>query len=294
MKSWSVKVELPHSFPGERDDNHLRGAQQELVMPFPASPSAEGAGWFRRRAAGRRCGNRHFTLIELLIVIAIIAILAAMLMPALGKARDKALSINCTSNLKQLGAAGILYSNDEDDFMTPAFAAIGTTTNSNWARLLTRYMGGEQDQLDFAASEVRLKQFICPAEERIPTAVGTNYTYSAGLGFLQYASDPAFNGAYDFRKRSKCKRPSLQGTTTDNNPVSGNIYHDSFWSAAMVMEKVDLQRHHGGINVSYVDGHAGAVNNLLPLSESRALWLNSVLHTEGASNAYACNGWLVD
>ena len=53
-----------------------------------------------------------FTLIELLVVIAIIAILAALLLPALAKAKQKAQQANCTSNLKQIGLACFLYTQD--------------------------------------------------------------------------------------------------------------------------------------------------------------------------------------
>ena len=60
---------------------------------------------------------KRFTLIELLVVIAIIAILAGMLLPALGRARETSKAIKCLSNQKQLGTSTVMYANDNQDFL---------------------------------------------------------------------------------------------------------------------------------------------------------------------------------
>ncbi len=86
---------------------------------------------------------RAFTLIELLVVIAIIAILASILFPVFAQAREKARQATCVSNLKQVGTAGQMYTQDYDGMYTPPFAytAPGGCANLDWwDDLLQPYM----------------------------------------------------------------------------------------------------------------------------------------------------------
>src|SRR5271167_1045985 len=74
-----------------------------------------------------------FTLIELLVVIAIISILASMLLPALGKAKEQGVSIFCVNNLRQIGLAMQMYGMDSDDALPVSSAAIGNPNAGIWS-----------------------------------------------------------------------------------------------------------------------------------------------------------------
>jgi prepilin-type N-terminal cleavage/methylation domain-containing protein/prepilin-type processing-associated H-X9-DG protein len=75
--------------------------------------------------------SKRFTLIELLVVIAIIAILAAMLLPALNQAKQRAQTINCMSQLKQIGIMAVGYTLDYEDYVIPADTD-PTSSYSHW------------------------------------------------------------------------------------------------------------------------------------------------------------------
>src|SRR3954465_9804649 len=88
----------------------------------------------------RKCG---FTLIELLVVIAIIAILAAMLLPALSRAKQKALEGACISNLKQWGVTWRLYTDDHNDSFVTGAVSSKLPERAEWVGALGDYNRGK-------------------------------------------------------------------------------------------------------------------------------------------------------
>lgn len=136
-----------------------------------------------------------FTLIELLVVIAIIAILASMLLPALNNARDRAKSIQCVSQLKQLATGTFAYCNDYDGWVVDdGLASAGGDYTTRWQYNIYQYVPSN-------------KVFHCPIDATVRSGKGEPLSYA--LNYPAHSRDIPDPYAPGGKKLSKIKNASV-------------------------------------------------------------------------------------
>ena len=213
----------------------------------------------------RAASIRAFTLIELLVVISIIAVLASLLLPAVGLVRGAAMSTKCARNLTQLQLANIAYSTIWEGQYTPVYW--WPTYASEWYRnndLITAY----SDDKASVGSQLSKAQ-LCPLARNYQTAstwsIGLSYGYSSTTTPWAAIPGPSFVGASNTMSGSSVKAAFLDTLTW--NPVYASADPVVYWNSGtprtegysvIAAPGAVAYRHSSRANVVYFDGHTAA------------------------------------
>lgn len=220
--------------------------------------------------SGGRKQTECFTLIELLIVIAIIAILAGMLMPALNQARQMAFTTACRSNLKQYALGLASYTSESNEYLCYGYNSSSSASTFN--HILYPYIFNRPLKLDGYSSTkpVNVKLYQCPAAKykhvyyTLMSSYGYNYSgvisTSPTQRILGYKSSTENNPP---TKTGQIKQPSAVFFFGDGRlNITPNLWGDNpaYPNNAPGSDPSEFVpwRHQKQVNILYGDGHAAS------------------------------------
>jgi len=204
--------------------------------------------------------RRGFTLIELLVVVAIIALLIAILLPSLGKARELSNRSVCAANLRGIQQSLVVYASGNDQY----YPWGGNTVTSNPPIIGGSFQGGTPSVMasmfmlvstittgtPVGQAQVAPKQFICKSDPANTQVAQTNQTYwNTGTG----NSDFCYSYSFAYIAANNTLAPWWRDTSDAQCPISGDMNPGN----NQLQNKYNSVNHQGdGQNVGYADGHA--------------------------------------
>ena len=211
---------------------------------------------------------QNFTLIELLIVIAIIAILAGMLLPSIGRAKEAAQQIQCIGNMKQLGVYSTMYANDNDETALPCSQKMATNAYGAWFMKLANDYIGQNVGLD--RSEKLSELFSCPSDKvgydptftsySSPNKDNISYTWNTTLGDYDRLKNVNTSSVKELSPKKVRSVPSRVVILTERGGDYGVYLR---FDVLNYQPRGQVGLWHNGrnaLNCGYIDGHAERVS----------------------------------
>ena len=217
------------------------------------------------QAAVASHNRRPFTLIELLVVVAIIAILASLILPALKGARERVKSIYCMNNEKQMATAFLSYCGEWDGWLPSSMCT--SSPWGSWSYLIAPYLGMEWSSTSGSFPSSGQPVFYCPSADRykIDTAIGGNLLWNLSYGYNRHFYETAKIPC----RISSITNPSKCLLVADLEYVDNVTYFDGCnMSSHVRLKYYNLNNHQQGspayfayrhslqANMLFIDGHS--------------------------------------